>query len=79
MVVLAVDHHQSRNNKGVDRQMTVYIQKLDGLDWEDTASRTFKNENGGTFSSYCSSGTYRLYFYSGSAYSKFDVYGSFYR
>ena len=75
----SVNHNQTRNNKGTGRQMTVYIQRKDGLGWTDTASRTFYNENGGVFSSYCSAGTYRLYFYSGFAHSKFDIYGSFYR
>lgn len=75
-----VRHTQSRNNKGTDRQMTVSIQLSDGwFSYETVGSKTFSNEvTNQVFSTYCAKGTYRLYFYTGSAYSKFDISGTFY-
>lgn len=72
-----VNHRQKRAISQKNQQMLVSIQKKNGLSWTDVGSRTFYNDASGSFSTYCSAGTYRLYFYSGSAYDKFTIRGSF--
>lgn len=72
-----VNHTQTRAIKQKSQQMQVFVQRKDGLGWSDVGSRTFYNDTSGSFSTYCSTGTYRLYFYSGSAYDKFTISGSF--
>ncbi len=72
-----VNHTQTRAIKQKSQQMQVFVQRKDGLGWSDVGSRTFYNDTSGSFSTYCSAGTYRLYFYSGSAYDKFTISGSF--
>lgn len=74
-----VNHTQKRKITGNNyQQMTVYIQRDAGFgNWTNVGSKTFKNDATGSFSTYCSTGTYRLYFYSGSGYNKFNIKGTF--
>lgn len=74
-----VTHSQKRVITGNNyQQMTVYVQRDQGLGkWQDVGSKTFKNDASGSFTTYCSTGKYRLYFYSGSGYNKFNISGTF--
>lgn len=75
-----VKHTQTKVYSGASYGMKVSIQKDQGWgNWSTAGSKTFYNNvSGSTFSTYCSSGTYRLWFETTNAGYKFNISGSFY-
>ncbi|MCL1890448.1 MAG: hypothetical protein FWG00_00205 [Coriobacteriia bacterium] len=74
-----VQHSQKISPGGFPNQiMKVSIQRKKIVTWTTVGSRTFKNNvSFQTFSAYCSSGKYRLYF-SAAVNHRFDISGRFY-
>lgn len=75
-----VNHSQTKNSPDANYSMTVSVQRQgDFWSWSTVGSKTFYNNvYNSVFSTYCNSGTYRLYFQSGTNGLKFDIYGTFY-
>lgn len=75
----SVNHTQSRVYAQSGTTMNVAIQKQSGVGWSTVSSRNYLNDvKNQVFSSYCSAGTYRLYFKSSDSRYPFNISGSFY-
>lgn len=74
-----VKHTQTRvyNKKGT--HLTVAIQKQQLFGWSTVGSTSYVNDvTNKVYSTYCTAGTYRLYFQSSEAKYKFNISGKFY-
>lgn len=74
----SVNHTQTRVY-GRNAQLTVSVQRKDDWNWISVGQKTFYNDvSNSKFTTYCSSGTYRLYFSATSADQACNINGSFY-
>lgn len=71
--------HTQTKNYGRNVQFSVLVQRNTGWKWKTVGQKTFfNNVTGSKFTTYCSKGTYRLYFSAPTADQSCDISGSFY-